>query len=72
MNAVGRRSFVSLWACLIALLLSTTGLGQEMNPREMPLSSAHVRPPEAERLTLGNGMVIYLLEDHASPWSLCL
>ena len=37
------------------------------NPRAMRFPTVEFNPPDAERLVLDNGMVVYLLEDHELP-----
>lgn len=37
------------------------------NPRSMRFPTVEFNPPDAERLVLDNGMVVYLLEDHELP-----
>ncbi|MGC3973946.1 MAG: hypothetical protein QM771_06130 [Nitrospira sp.] len=37
------------------------------NPRSMRFPTVEFNPPDAERLVLANGMVVYLLEDHELP-----
>jgi predicted Zn-dependent peptidase len=37
------------------------------DPRTMTFPSVEFSPPEPERVTLDNGMVVYLLEDHELP-----
>ena len=46
------------------------GMGGDLatdNPRTIPFPTVEFNPPDAERLVLDNGMVVYLLEDHELP-----
>ena len=46
------------------------GVGGDLatdNPRTMRFPTVEFNPPDAERLVLDNGMVVYLLEDHELP-----
>jgi hypothetical protein len=55
---------------LMLLLQATVGLAADLateNPRTMRFPTVEFNPPDAERLVLDNGMVVYLLEDHELP-----
>jgi predicted Zn-dependent peptidase len=50
----------------LTLVLSSPVQAAE-DPRAMTFPSIQFHPPRAERVTLSNGMVLYLLEDHELP-----
>ena len=37
------------------------------DPARLPSPPLHFKPPQAERIALDNGMILYLLEDHELP-----
>ena len=62
---------MSFLAMFLLLLLHTTG-GSAADlaldtPRTMRFPTVEFNPPDAERVVLENGMVVYLLEDHELP-----
>lgn len=55
---------------VVIVLQATVGLAADLaaeNPRTMRFPTVVFNPPDAERLVLDNGMVVYLLEDHELP-----
>ncbi len=54
-------------ACLSLHQAQTLGSDSTSNPRRMVFPPQPFQPPKAERMTLSNGMVLYLLEDHELP-----
>ena len=50
----------------LTFLVSTLAQAAE-DPKTMTFPSIQFHPPKAERVTLSNGMVLYLLEDHELP-----
>ncbi|CAE6713915.1 putative enzyme [Nitrospira defluvii] len=67
----GMRGWTSMLAVLVVIVLqATVGLAADLaaeNPRTMRFPTVVFNPPDAERLVLDNGMVVYLLEDHELP-----
>ncbi|MCS6327690.1 MAG: insulinase family protein [Nitrospira sp.] len=65
------RGWTSMLAVLVVIVLqATVGLAADLaaeNPRTMRFPTVVFNPPDAERLVLDNGMVVYLLEDHELP-----
>ena len=60
------------WCAVVLMLLmhATVGWAGDLatdNPRTMRFPTVEFNPPDAERLVLDNGMVVYLLEDHDLP-----
>ena len=60
------------WFAVVLMLLvhATVGLAADLtsnDPRTMRFPTVEFNPPDAERLVLDNGMVVYLLEDHELP-----
>ena len=45
----------------------SAGEPAQTDPRQMRFQPVRFTPPEPERVVLGNGMVVYLLEDHELP-----
>ena len=67
-KAMGRMSCVAM--VLMLLLQATVGLAADPtsnDPRTMRFPTVEFNPPDAERVVLENGMVVYLLEDHELP-----
>jgi len=67
-KAMGRMSCCAM--VLMLLLQATVGLAAEVasnDPRTMRFPTVEFNPPDAERVVLENGMVVYLLEDHELP-----
>ncbi|HRC43189.1 MAG TPA: pitrilysin family protein [Nitrospira sp.] len=65
---MGRMSCCAM--VLMLLLQATVGLAAEVasnDPRTMRFPTVEFNPPDAERVVLENGMVVYLLEDHELP-----
>ena len=65
-----RRYPVIAMAIVLCLLQATVGLAADSapnDPRTMRFPTVDFNPPDAERLVLDNGMVVYLLEDHELP-----
>lgn len=70
-------NYRSLILCLIFLLAATTSALAQSQSQSQPLSlirpdsltypALHFKPPQAERLTLPNGMIVYILADHELP-----
>jgi zinc protease len=59
----------SLLAILL-LLLTAPGLAADLaanDPRAMRFPTVNFNPPDADRVVLENGMIVYLLEDHELP-----
>lgn len=62
---------------MISLLLGIAVLGlrpaveagsrKSVNPNKLTYKPLSFQPPKAERITLENGMIVYLLEDHELP-----
>ena len=55
---------------LLFLMQAAMGTAGDLtldNPRAMRFPTVEFNPPDAERLVLENGMVVYLLEDHELP-----
>ena len=65
------RGWVSVLAMLFMIVLqATVGLAADLtsnDPRTMRFPTVEFNPPDAERVVLENGMVVYLLEDHELP-----
>lgn len=59
------RLFILLAAVLA--LASCAAPGQRANPRTMTFPPLKFEVPRSERAVLGNGMVVYMLEDHELP-----
>lgn len=59
---------MSLWLALLVFspvaALAETEIG---DPRTMTFDPIVFQPPKAERRVLGNGMIVYLMEDHELP-----
>ena len=54
----------------LAMLLAVPSSAADLtfgDPRSMSFQPVEFSPPEPERVTLDNGMVVYLLEDHELP-----
>ena len=67
-KAMGRMSCIAM--VLMLLLQATVGLAADLtsnDPRTMRFPTVEFNPPDAERVVLENGMVVYLLEDHELP-----
>src|SRR5574340_398827 len=67
-KAVGWMSFPVI--VLLFLMQTAVGVAADLaldNPRTMRFPTVEFNPPDAERLVLENGMVVYLLEDHELP-----
>ena len=65
---MGRMSCFAM--VLMLLLQATVGLAADPtsnDPRTMRFPTVEFNPPDAERVVLENGMVVYLLEDHELP-----
>lgn len=65
------RAWVSVLAMVFVIILqATVGSAAEFasnDPRTMRFPTVEFNPPDAERVVLENGMVVYLLEDHELP-----
>ncbi|MEK6803383.1 MAG: pitrilysin family protein [Nitrospirota bacterium] len=65
------RGWVSVLAMVLAIVLqATVGWAADLtsnDPRTMRFPTVEFNPPDAERVVLDNGMVVYLLEDHELP-----
>lgn len=65
------RAWVSVLAMVTVIILqATVGSAAEFasnDPRTMRFPTVEFNPPDAERVVLENGMVVYLLEDHELP-----
>ena len=65
------RGWVSVLAMVFMIVLqATVGLAADPtsnDPRTMRFPTVEFNPPDAERVVLENGMVVYLLEDHELP-----
>ena len=65
------RGWVSVLAMVFMIVLqATVGLAADLtsnDPRTMRFPTVEFNPPDAERVVLENGMVVYLLEDHELP-----
>lgn len=67
-TAAAWRSIVLVIFCL--LLQVAVGAAADLSlgdPRTMRFPTVEFNPPDAERIVLDNGMVVYLLEDHELP-----
>ena len=56
--------------CVLVSLSTAVGLAADLaleNPRTMRFPTVEFNPPDAERVVMDNGMVVYLLEDHELP-----
>lgn len=62
-----------LWLALLLVVMAWSGTVASAgaaspttlpDPRAMKFSPVTFAPPDAERVVLDNGMVVYLLEDH--------
>ncbi len=66
-----RRSATVVGLLIISILLpALSACASEMalgDPRQMTFKTVEFTPPDAERVVLKNGMVVYLLEDHELP-----
>src|SRR5512134_1064634 len=62
---------ISLLTVLLLLVMQVApGLAADLapdNPRTMRFPTVDFNPPDADRILLENGMVVYLLEDHELP-----
>lgn len=56
-----------LCAVLVCPTASVLAASEQPDPRTMTFAPIVFQPPKAERLTLSNGMTLYLLEDHELP-----
>lgn len=65
------RGWVSVLAMVFMIVLqATVGMAADLtsnDPRTMRFPTVEFNPPDAERVVLENGMVVYLLEDHELP-----
>lgn len=64
MNRICR--FLTLITLLLSLAACATG-PTTVDPRTLSFAPLNFTIPKSERLTLGNGMALYLLEDHELP-----
>ena len=66
-----RRSVTVVGLLIISILLpALSACAAEMalgDPRQMTFKTVEFTPPDADRVVLKNGMVVYLLEDHELP-----
>lgn len=66
-----RRSATVVGLLIISILLpALSACAAEMalgDPRQMTFKTVEFTPPDADRVVLNNGMVVYLLEDHELP-----
>ena len=66
-----RRSATVVGLLIISILLpALSACAAEMalgDPRQMTFKTVEFTPPDADRVVLKNGMVVYLLEDHELP-----
>lgn len=66
-----RRSAMGVGLLIISILLpALSACAAEMmlgDPRQMTFKTVEFTPPDADRVVLNNGMVVYLLEDHELP-----
>ncbi len=66
-----RRSVTVVGLLIISILLpALSACAAEMalgDPRQMTFKTVEFTPPDADRVVLNNGMVVYLLEDHELP-----
>ena len=66
-----RRSATVVGLSIISILLpALSACAAEMalgDPRQMTFKTVEFAPPDADRVVLKNGMVVYLLEDHELP-----
>jgi zinc protease len=61
---------LGLFSMAVLLVSAITACAGELklgDPRTMTFKPVEFSPPEPERIVLGNGMVVYLLEDHELP-----
>lgn len=64
----GRNAFIAM--AFLCLLQAVVGLAADLapnDPRTMRFPTVDFNPPDADRVVLDNGMVVYLLEDHELP-----
>jgi len=63
------RSCIRSILCMLLMLLSAGCITDRVprHPDEIEIQPLRFSPPSAERIVLSNGMVAYLLEDHALP-----
>ncbi len=52
---------------ILILFISLVRIVEAKDPRDMEFPPVTFKPPQAERVVLNNGMVLYLLEDHELP-----
>ncbi|MFQ5588390.1 MAG: M16 family metallopeptidase, partial [Nitrospiria bacterium] len=64
MACLSRLASALVFALFFATLAAAT---DTVNPREMTFAPIVFQPPKAEKVTLSNGMTLYLLEDHELP-----
>ncbi len=64
---MGYPSRLKVMAFLFFFLFILSSLGEAADPRSMQFPPVVFHPPEAERIELPNGMILYLLEDHELP-----
>lgn len=69
--SLGRRFVLAAWLSAAVMMtgcvLPAAQAPGDGDPRTMQFAPVTFTPPEPERLVLDNGLVIYLLEDHALP-----
>jgi len=64
-NFAGRLFIWPFWAALLALaIVGPTGA---IPPQGLTFPPLEFSPPEVEKVTLDNGLILYLLEDHELP-----
>jgi zinc protease len=65
-----RAACVAVVGVLTVISVAITGCAGNMalsDPRQMTFKPVEFIPPEPDRMVLGNGMVVYFLEDHELP-----
>jgi len=65
-----RARLASVAVVVLLMMQSLVGLAADQasgDPRTMRFPTVDFKPPDADRVVLDNGMVVYLLEDHELP-----
>ncbi|MBX3304324.1 MAG: insulinase family protein [Nitrospira sp.] len=71
-DRMGLRNKVGVMVGMVILMLASGSMTfsadlEVEDPRTMTFEPVEFSPPEPERVVLGNGLVVYLLEDHELP-----
>jgi len=64
-----KKSHIRLCLCLLSAIMAAQCATQQpaRHPDDLKIRQLTFNPPEAERVVMDNGMVVYLLEDHDLP-----